>query len=576
MSFHRLTVPVYTGGLPGGYDYINNALAGTPSPADGALAAGLNAGSYFFGFGEQVTSQGVNRGFKALAQNCDTLDDLLHRDLAVTTRTADVTAVGAVSSVVLTGPDIFLGPGGTPATPEGYNTIFEVLDDLDNEITDGTSTCRVTAIAGGAVGTGFSSGNITLTITPAIPNGKVYRVYYGTRSNLANLPVDALTNIKIRGAEEVSAELLAAGGAALVGTAALGAWADGTTNPATNVQGQLAKVVTDLAGATGSAKIYSAAAAGATYSLVAGTLASQLAALLADANTNAANIATNTSSINTEAIALIPGHRLSLSSGVPVTTSDLGGSTIYYTPYKHQGISLYDGAKWVIRNSPEVSLALTGLNAATLTDVFAYWTGAAVALELVNWTSNTARATALVRQDGILVKSGDPTRRYVGTIRGVNSVSTVDYSYQRFVYNQYNQVPRKLWKATGTASWAYSAAAWRIANNDSSNKVEFVVGDVAEMTLRSFAGIVCGANANGQVGLVGIGIDSTTANSADVYGGESVQNMTVPCSAFLEAIITTPGYHYAAWIEYSNASPGMTFVGNGFPYVGGLTGTLLM
>lgn len=56
------------------------------------------------------------------------------------------------------------------------------------------------------------------------------------------------------------------------------AWADGTTNPATTIESQLDKIVTDLAGATGSAKVYGAA----TGDLVAGTLASQVAALEAD------------------------------------------------------------------------------------------------------------------------------------------------------------------------------------------------------------------------------------------------------------------------------------------------------
>jgi hypothetical protein len=77
MAFHRLTVPVYSGGLRGGDDYINNAIAGTPAPADSALGAGTYLGSYFFAPGEQVTGAAVNRGLKALAQNCDFLDDAI-------------------------------------------------------------------------------------------------------------------------------------------------------------------------------------------------------------------------------------------------------------------------------------------------------------------------------------------------------------------------------------------------------------------------------------------------------------------------------------------------------------------
>ncbi len=51
-----------------------------------------------------------------------------------------------------------------------------------------------------------------------------------------------------------------------------GAWADGTTNPATSVEGQFDKIISDLAGATGTGKVQGSA----TFGLTAGTLAAQL------------------------------------------------------------------------------------------------------------------------------------------------------------------------------------------------------------------------------------------------------------------------------------------------------------
>lgn len=71
------------------------------------------------------------------------------------------------------------------------------------------------------------------------------------------------------------------GGAAMIGYNGGPAWADGTTNPATTVEAQLDKVISDLAGSTGAAKIFSALKdAGGGYSLSAGTVASQLLALI--------------------------------------------------------------------------------------------------------------------------------------------------------------------------------------------------------------------------------------------------------------------------------------------------------
>ena len=45
---------------------------------------------------------------------------------------------------------------------------------------------------------------------------------------------------------------------------------------------------------------------------------------------------------------LTPGGRLTLESGVPVSTSDqTAKTTVYYTPYVHNVINLWDGADWV-------------------------------------------------------------------------------------------------------------------------------------------------------------------------------------------------------------------------------------
>lgn len=208
MAFHRLTVPAYFGGLPGGYDYVNNAVTGTPALADGARASGPNAGTYFVGFGEDARTLAANRGLKALAENTDYLDDLLRRDIALPTRTTDVVAGAPVTSIIITGPGVFLGVSGHPNTQAGRDLLFEILDEEDDEIIGTIATgakCVVTAVSS-AVGSGFSSGSVTLTVSPAIPAGKTYRVYYGTRSNLATMPADFLTNFKIRGAHELDDE----------------------------------------------------------------------------------------------------------------------------------------------------------------------------------------------------------------------------------------------------------------------------------------------------------------------------------------------------------------------------------
>lgn len=288
MAFHRLTVPGYFGGLRGGDDYLNNAVVGTPALYDGPRAMGPNAGTYFIGFAEDGRTLAWNRGLKALADNTDLLDNWMHRDVAMPTRTALVTAGAPVASIVITGPDIFLGASGTPGTPAGYETFLQLLDDEDKEIVDTSlAKCQITAVAGGTVGVGgFSAGNVTLTISPPIPTGKNYRVYYAVRGNLATMPVDALTNIKIRAAQEVPALLESPGGADLIGYNGGASWQDGTTNPGpTTVGAQLDKILTELSADAGAARIGSAAEAGSPYALTSGSVADALIYLLASLNT---------------------------------------------------------------------------------------------------------------------------------------------------------------------------------------------------------------------------------------------------------------------------------------------------
>ncbi len=197
MAFHRFAVPSYTGGLPGGYDYLNNAVSGTPAPADGALGAGPNTGSYFMGQSEQASSAAWNRAARALGENTDALDDLLRRDIVVAVREVDVVAGAPVPTITLVGAGIYLGHAGAGAGD--YKQYFQVVDQNDNEIVTGTigsfagSEASVVSISGGTFGSGgFSTSDIILTLNVSIPTSTTYRVYYYRRNNLAVMPAGTL------------------------------------------------------------------------------------------------------------------------------------------------------------------------------------------------------------------------------------------------------------------------------------------------------------------------------------------------------------------------------------------------
>jgi hypothetical protein len=189
-NFHRLTVPSYFGGLPGGYDYINNATSGTPSNADGAKGSGVNAGTYFIAFGEDATSNDANRPAQALAQNTDYLDNLMRTDLVQVIRTGTSTVTGSPqTSIVLTGSNnIWLGSGGYT-----LQDLFHITDSNGRDIEVTGTKVVVSSISGGTVGGGFATANVSLTLNVGIPVGVIFQVYYCQRTNLATLPVDAMT-----------------------------------------------------------------------------------------------------------------------------------------------------------------------------------------------------------------------------------------------------------------------------------------------------------------------------------------------------------------------------------------------
>lgn len=218
MTFHRFETPTYFGGLPVGYDLINVVSGGTGAGgsafADGVKGLGNpNSGTYFVAWGEDATSSNANRGLRALAQNTDLLDDLFHRELARAERTTDAVAGAPVAAVVLP-VNTFIGTAGYTTSVADLGRLFSILDASDNEIIiqstgQKVQVTSVTLGAGDTIGGGgangsFSGNTVTINISPSIPTGTTYRIWYASRTDLATLPVDAFTTIKIRGAEEVT------------------------------------------------------------------------------------------------------------------------------------------------------------------------------------------------------------------------------------------------------------------------------------------------------------------------------------------------------------------------------------
>jgi hypothetical protein len=280
------------------------------------------------------------------------------------------------------------------------------------------------------------------------------------------------------------------------------------------------------------------------------------------------------SSTNASAVDLATvGPRLTVITGVPVTSSDvIGASTLYFSPTAHGRIALYDATNWGMYSTNEISLALSSLTSGRNYDVFVFNNAGTLTLELsAAWTNDTTRADAIAQQDGVWVKSSDHKRRFVGTIRATGETTTEDSASKRFVWNLYNQVARKLKKTETTASWAYTTAAYRAANGNTANCFEYVSGLATFLRAR----VRALADATSAVDVAGgIGIDSTTSTSADLFGGKALA--TANGHSLVEAEYadwTAFGYHKITWLEYGGTAA--TFYGAGTAYQAGMTGEVM-
>jgi hypothetical protein len=179
-------------------------------------------------------------------------------------------------------------------------------------------------------------------------------------------------------------------------------------------------------------------------------------------------------------------------------------------------------------------------------------------LEEVAWTNNTTRATSIVLQNGVYVKSGDLTKRYAGTIRITNAAGqTEDSIARRYVYNYYNRVYRELRVIETADSWVTNTMSWRSFNNSTANRFELVVG-VQETRTRVQASCFATPATAGNYSAVGVGIDSTSTNSAGIVIGGAVQHSQR--FAIYDGYLAI-GYHYIQMLEGTNGS-NTTFYGD--------------
>ena len=252
--------------------------------------------------------------------------------------------------------------------------------------------------------------------------------------------------------------------------------------------------------------------------------------------------------------------RLSLTTGVPVTTADVvDATTLYFTPYNGNKVAIYDTAEsaWEVHEFTERSIVVSGFTASKNFDIFINDESGTLTLTGLVWTDDTTRATALAWHEGRLVKSGATDYLYLGSIRidadqkcnmifkGGQANST---PAKLNVWNYYNRI-QQMFAIETSANWTYGTAAWRQANADTDNQADFVIGVSEDRVYARYHNrIDCGVD---EAGLLSVGLDAVnaTATDADVarfYNNAGSSQLTCEANYLGYPGI---GYHYLAPIE---------------------------
>lgn len=240
--------------------------------------------------------------------------------------------------------------------------------------------------------------------------------------------------------------------------------------------------------------------------------------------------------------------RISASSSGPLAET-AAGTSVYFHRFVGDTIALYDGSsEWVEFTIPETAISVLTSTGTTSKphDVFVY-DSSGLTLELVAWTNDTTRATALVEQDGVQVKSGATARRYLGTVYINASDQVADTTLSRGLWSESHRVRYRDYSTDTTNSWTDAGAGtWSAINaGNAAWKHDFVIG-------RDTDAIEAETLVYSEVNYVtAIGLDSTTSpssSSSHAVSGNTGGQVVCP-TKYVESGSSIVGKHYVQGLE---------------------------
>lgn len=280
------------------------------------------------------------------------------------------------------------------------------------------------------------------------------------------------------------------------------------------------------------------------------------------------NVTTNTVSLHTTLANSLAGtSKVDITGTVTadITANGVANTSIYYAPYVHNLINLWDGYRWKAIEFAETTLALSGLTSGKPYDVFGYLSAGALALEALVWTDDTTRATDITRQDGRYCKSGDKTRLWLGSFYSTGTDSTERSTGSLYLVNGYNLLNFYMDVRETASSWTYASSSWRQVNANSANQINFIL-PTKNWPIITFNHYRAYNSTSTYRGVSqGVSLDNATTRYATpdtMFVGDSTNPTLSTFSAVNGGV--PMGKHYLAALEAAAGTDTQTFQGSKF------------
>jgi hypothetical protein len=298
-----------------------------------------------------------------------------------------------------------------------------------------------------------------------------------------------------------------------------------------------------------------------------------------------------------------PQGRLTPTSATPViSTGVTSGTAVYYTPYVGNLIPIYNGSTMVPTEFSELTLTLSSSHATnTIYDVFVFSNSGVLTLVTgPAWTTSTtgsgargsgASTTELTRIKGLNVNAVSMTARngsttytvganlgtYVGSIYidGTAGQVTCHIAYGQSrkwaVWNAYNRTPVWLRCGDATASWNYTTATIRAANNNSANSLTTFSGLAEDFCYFEYSVAAGSSSAAASafvrpLNYIGYNSSTTPAGTAGSFTFQADSGNIAPviCLNVItarHAVAPSLGANVVVALENGNTSTANTFFG---------------